>query len=40
MIVFSGRTSMQAGGARAGRAMHWMEEDYKNVAAESPRANT
>jgi len=36
MIVFSGRTSMQAGGARAGRAMHWMEEDYKNVAAESP----
>jgi len=36
MIVFSGRTSMQAGGARAGRAMHWMEEDYKYVAAESP----
>lgn len=36
MIVFSGRTSMQAGGARAGRAMHWMEEDYKHVAAESP----
>jgi putative ABC transport system permease protein len=36
MIVFSGRTSMQAGGSRAGRAMHWMEEDYKHVAAESP----
>lgn len=36
MIVFAGRTSMQAGGARAGRAMHWMEEDYKKVAAESP----
>jgi len=36
MIVFSGRTSMQAGGARAGRAMHWMEDDYKQVAAESP----
>ncbi len=36
MIIFSGRTSMQAGGARAGRAMHWMEDDYKYVAAESP----
>jgi putative ABC transport system permease protein len=36
MIIFSGRTSMQAGGSRAGRAMHWMEEDYKYVAAESP----
>jgi len=36
MIVFAGRTSMQAGGARAGRAVHWMEEDYKDVAAESP----
>ncbi len=36
MIVFAGRTSMQAGGARAGRAMHWMEDDYTKVAAESP----
>src|ERR1700745_4459451 len=36
MIVFSGRTSMQAGGSRAGRAMHWMEDDYQRVAAESP----
>jgi putative ABC transport system permease protein len=36
MIVFAGRTSMQAGGSRAGRAMHWMEDDYKYVAAESP----
>lgn len=36
MIVFSGRTSMQAGGARAGRQVHWMEDDYKAVAAESP----
>jgi len=36
MIVFSGRTSMQAGGARAGRLVHWMEDDYVPVAAESP----
>jgi putative ABC transport system permease protein len=36
MIVFSGRTSMQAGGARSGRAIHWMEDDYKEVARESP----
>ncbi len=36
MIVFSGRTSMQAGGARSGRAIHWMEEDYIQVAKEAP----
>jgi putative ABC transport system permease protein len=36
MIVFSGRTSMQAGGARSGRAVHWMEDDYRQVANESP----
>jgi len=36
MIVFSGRTSMQAGGARAGRLVRWMEDDYQDVAAESP----
>jgi putative ABC transport system permease protein len=36
MIVFAGRTSMQAGGARAGRLIHWMEDDYLQVAAESP----
>ncbi len=36
MIVFSGRTSMQAGGARSGRVIHWMEEDYQQVAAEAP----
>jgi putative ABC transport system permease protein len=36
MVIFSGRTSMQAGGARAGRAVHWMEEDYIQVAKESP----
>jgi putative ABC transport system permease protein len=36
MIVFTGRTSMQAGGTRSGRATHWMEDDYIQVAAESP----
>jgi putative ABC transport system permease protein len=36
MIVFSGRTSMQAGGTRSGRAVHWMEDDYLQVAKESP----
>ncbi len=36
MIVFSGRTSMQAGGLRSGRAVHWMEDDYMPVAKESP----
>jgi putative ABC transport system permease protein len=35
MIVFAGRTSMQAGGLRSGRAVHWMEDDYKQVAAEA-----
>jgi putative ABC transport system permease protein len=36
MIVFAGRTSMQAGGTRSGRAVHWGEQDYAQVAAESP----
>jgi putative ABC transport system permease protein len=36
MIVFSGRTSMQAGGTRSGRALYWGEDDYVQVAAESP----
>lgn len=36
MIIFAGRTSMQAGGARAGRQMHWDAEDYKAVLAQSP----
>jgi len=36
MIVFAGRTSMQAGGTRSGRLMHWGEDDYLKVAAESP----
>jgi hypothetical protein len=28
MVIFSGRTSMQAGGLRSGRAVRWMEDDY------------
>ena len=36
LIVFAGRTSMQAGGTRSGRVVHWMEDDYKEVAAEAP----
>ncbi len=28
MIFFAGRTSMQAGGMRAGREIHWNEDDY------------
>lgn len=36
MIVFAGRTSMQAGGMRAGRAVHWDEDDYLPVTADSP----
>jgi len=36
IIVFSGRTSMQAGGTRSGRVVHWMEDDYLQVAKDSP----
>jgi putative ABC transport system permease protein len=36
MIFFSGRTSMQAGGMRAGRQLHWYEDDYISVLDESP----
>ena len=36
LIVFAGRTSMQAGGSRSGRPVHWMEDDYIQVAKESP----
>jgi putative ABC transport system permease protein len=36
MIVFAGRTSMQAGGTRSGRPIHWMEDDYIQVAKDSP----
>jgi putative ABC transport system permease protein len=36
MIVFHGRTSLQAGGARAGRAMHWVDSDISSLQVESP----
>jgi len=36
MIVFAGRTSMQAGGTRAGRAVHWEDTDYRFIMQESP----
>ena len=36
MIVFAGRTSMQAGGESAGRVLRWNEDDYRQVAKESP----
>jgi len=36
MIVFHGRTSLQAGGARAGRAVHWEGPDVPAVQADSP----
>lgn len=36
IIVFAGRTSMQAGGMRAGRDVHWDTTDYQIVKAQSP----
>src|SRR5271156_811027 len=36
MIFFSGRTSMQAGGMRVGRQIHWYEDDYVSVLDQSP----
>jgi len=36
MIVFHGRTSLQAGGARAGRATHWLDSDVPAIQTESP----
>ena len=36
MIVFGGRTSMQAGGTRAGRRIRWRSTDHEAVAAQSP----
>jgi putative ABC transport system permease protein len=36
MIVFSGRSSMQAGGQRAGRRIRWEDQDIPQVVAESP----
>ncbi len=36
MIVFHGRTSLQAGGIRAGRTVHWEDPDVAEVQATSP----
>jgi putative ABC transport system permease protein len=36
MIVFHGRTSLQAGGTRAGRMVHWEDADVQAVQSESP----
>jgi putative ABC transport system permease protein len=36
MIMFAGRTSMQAGGMRAGRLVRWNQEDYLAVLDQSP----
>jgi putative ABC transport system permease protein len=36
MIVFSGRTSMQAGGLRAGRDIRWDDTDYLYVGRDAP----
>ena len=36
MIVFHGRTSLQAGGARAGRTVHWEDPDVPAVQEASP----
>ena len=36
MIVFHGRTSLQAGGTHAGRVVRWEDQDVPVVQAESP----
>jgi putative ABC transport system permease protein len=36
MIVFHGRTSLQAGGTHAGRLVHWEDDDLSVVHAETP----
>lgn len=36
MIVFAGRTSLQAGGLRAGRRVQWLDTDHLVVLAEAP----
>src|SRR5665811_381023 len=36
MIVFHGRTSLQVGGARAGREVHWEDADVAAVQVGSP----
>jgi len=36
MIIFHGRTSLQAGGTRAGKIVHWDDADVQAVQAEGP----
>jgi putative ABC transport system permease protein len=36
MIVFHGRTSLQAGGSRAGRLVHWVDSDLPYLQTEAP----
>lgn len=36
MIVFAGRTSMQVGGARAGRPLNWNDTDPDDILRQSP----
>ena len=36
MIVFHGRTSLQAGGTRAGKVVHWEDADVQAVQSEGP----
>ncbi|HLY60195.1 MAG TPA: ABC transporter permease [Terriglobia bacterium] len=36
MIIFAGRTSLQAGGVRAGRAIRWEDTDHVFVGEQSP----
>ena len=36
MVVFAGRTSLQAGGTRGGRRVQWTATDHRVVQAESP----
>jgi putative ABC transport system permease protein len=35
LIVFHGRTSLQAGGVRAGRVVHWVDDDLAAVETEA-----
>jgi putative ABC transport system permease protein len=39
MIVFHGRTSMQVGGARAGRLVHWVDEDVPYLQTNATDCN-
>ena len=36
MIVFSGRTSLQAGGLRAGRRVQWTATDHEKIGPQAP----